>query len=88
MPDATPTTPETDSVASIDVDEIRIRPEQKLLFYRLKITWSSGGVSFREGQALGDDFKPALDSFTLTAPRKKLLGWLASSGREKNLTIA
>ena len=86
MADATATTQPTDTIAAIDIESIAIKPIAQLVFYRLRLTWSSGAITFRENTVGNADFIACISSFCQATPRKKLLTYLSSAGYEPNLT--
>lgn len=87
MPDATPTTPQSVSLDSVDVDEINIRPAITTIHYRLKLTFSDGSETYRDATVRGGGFASCIAAFCQTQPKKKFLQWLVDNGRESNLTI-
>jgi hypothetical protein len=87
MADATPSTPIVETLIDIDVDEIKIRPRAKIIFYRLVRTYSSGREEYVE-RSIGElQFADARQSFMQAAPLKKFLQWLVTNNYESNLTI-
>ncbi len=84
--DATPISQPSDPIVGIDVQEMRLLPLTSSLFYRLRITLTSGATINTEKTVSAADFAAALGSFCQATPKKKFLTWLAANGYESNIT--
>jgi hypothetical protein len=87
MADATPTTPVSDSIVSIDVETFQVNMQNNTASYSLLLTWSTGRVDRRERIIKGADFNAMVAAVFQAAPKRKFLTWLQSNNYETNLTI-
>jgi hypothetical protein len=94
MADALPVSqPVAETIIAIDVDRIQIdppivtapaRPDGRV-YYRLRLTWSSGRTELREGNVSAADFATNTAAFLQAAAKKKFLQSLVALGYEPNL---